>query len=325
MNRILVIGSAVADVTITLPHLPEKKEDVHVRTQHMSLGGCGMNTYDIIRRFRADAIPFFPVGRGAYGDFVRAQMKLRGISSPIPEPGEENGCCYCFIEDDGERTFLSYHGAEYRFKKEWFSLIDQDTIGYVYVCGLEIEEPTGVHIVSFLEALKERNQDVKIFFAPGPRIARIDPALFMRLASLSPILHLNEDEAGKAVEICLDSSSACPPVSVTDCMTTGELLAHMHVLAQSLYSITASPVMITLGDKGSCYYDQGDFGHIPAFKVKQIDTNGAGDAHIGAVIAAVSVGKNLREALMIANRISSIVVSQPGATISDRDFPYGLL
>jgi len=324
MDRILVIGSAVADVTITLPHLPEKKEDVHVRTQQMSLGGCGMNTYDIVRRFRADAIPFFPVGKGAYGDFVRAQMKLRAISSPVPEPEEENGCCYCFIEDDGERTFLSYHGAEYRFRKEWFSLLDPDTIGFVYVCGLEIEETTGVHIVSFLEELKTRNPNVRIFFAPGPRITRIDPALFMRLVNLSPVLHLNEDEAGKAVQICL-GSSACPPVSASGRMTSGELLAYMQMLSRSIYSVTSSPVIITLGDKGSCYYDQDEFGHVPALKVRQIDANGAGDAHIGAVLAAVSAGKSLREALLIANTISSIVVSQPGATISDRDFPYGLL
>ena len=71
MKKVLVIGSAVVDVVIHLPHLPEKSEDVHVTSQKMSLGGCAYNASDTIRRFKVPYIPFFPVGTGAYGDFLR--------------------------------------------------------------------------------------------------------------------------------------------------------------------------------------------------------------------------------------------------------------
>lgn len=111
MKKVLVIGSAVVDVIITLDHLPGRSEDVHVKTQTMSLGGCAYNTSDIIRHFGVPYIPFFPVGKGAYGDFVKNHLAMRGITSPIPTPDSENGCCYCFVEEDGERTFISYHGA----------------------------------------------------------------------------------------------------------------------------------------------------------------------------------------------------------------------
>lgn len=123
MKKVLVIGSAVVDVVIHLPHLPEKSEDVHVTSQKMSLGGCAYNASDTIRHFKVPYIPFFPVGTGAYGDFVRNALAERGIVSPVPKPETENGCCYCFVEDDGERTFACYHGAEYRFQKEWFDAL----------------------------------------------------------------------------------------------------------------------------------------------------------------------------------------------------------
>ena len=77
MKKVLVIGSAVVDVVIHLPHLPEKSEDVHVTSQKMSLGGCAYNASDTIRHFKVPYIPFFPVGTGAYGDFVRNALAER--------------------------------------------------------------------------------------------------------------------------------------------------------------------------------------------------------------------------------------------------------
>jgi len=40
------------------------------------------------------------------------------------------------VEDGGERTFLSDHGAEYRFRPEWFSLLSGADYSGVYLCGL---------------------------------------------------------------------------------------------------------------------------------------------------------------------------------------------
>ena len=190
MKKVLVIGSAVVDVVIHLPHLPEKSEDVHVTSQKMSLGGCAYNASDTIRHFKVPYIPFFPVGTGAYGDFVRNALAERGIVSPVPKPETENGCCYCFVEDDGERTFACYHGAEYRFQKEWFDALDASEIDSVYICGLEIEEETGTNILSYLEV----HPEFTVFFAPGPRITLLDPK---RLATgFCPASHSSSESAG---------------------------------------------------------------------------------------------------------------------------------
>ena len=293
MKQILVIGSTVVDIIIQIPHLPATSEDVHVTRQSMSLGGCAYNTSDAIRHFQVPYTLFSPVGTGTYGNFVREALAAKGIVSPIPTPPQENGCCYCFVEDTGERTFLSYHGAEYRFYPEWFDLLDADSIGSVYLCGLEIEEPTGIHIVEFLE----QHPSFRIFFAPGPRILKVPGDLLARILALSPILHLNESEV---------------------LLHTGK--DTVEKAARALYEQTHNTVIVTLGEHGA-YYDAGDeSGYVPGVKANQIDTIGAGDSHIGAVIARLHQGASIAEAIADANKVSAAVVETSGALLPEEAF-----
>ena len=293
MKKVLVIGSAVVDVVINLPRLPEKSEDVHVTSQKMSLGGCAYNVSDSIRHFGVPYIPFFPVGKGTYGEFVRKALTDRGIVSSAPTPDEENGCCYCFVENDGERTFACYHGAEYKFQKEWFDALDASEIDSVYICGLEIEEKTGANIISYLE----EHPEFMVFFAPGPRITLLDPNLMKRIFSLHPILHLNEKE-------------------ITVYMTSGNLSE----AARKMYQLTQNAVIVTLGARGCYYYDGEKEELIPGVEARQKDAIGAGDSHIGAVIAGLHRGKTIAEAIAVANRVSAKVVETQGALLSDEDF-----
>ena len=55
MKKVLVIGSTVADVVISVERLPKTGEDVHVKSQSMTLGGCAYNERMLLllyRRFR---------------------------------------------------------------------------------------------------------------------------------------------------------------------------------------------------------------------------------------------------------------------------------
>ena len=78
MKKTLVIGSAVCDIVIPLDHLPSRSEDINLYHQEMSLGGCAFNVCDILRHFGAGFLPFLPVGKGIYGQFVKQQLTARG-------------------------------------------------------------------------------------------------------------------------------------------------------------------------------------------------------------------------------------------------------
>ena len=293
MKQVLVIGSTVTDVIIHLDHLPKTSEDVHVLRQTMSLGGCAYNVSDTIRLFGIPYILFSPVGTGTYGHFVREALSEKGVKSPIPTPEQENGCCYCFVESSGERTFIVEHGAEYLFKPEWFSGLKTEDYASVYVCGLEIEEKTGDVVVDFLE-----KGGLPVFFAPGPRLSRIDPSLMERIFALHPILHLNDDEAREYTAA-----------------------ATIEAAAAILYSRTQAMIVITTGADGACVYDGSALTCVPSVKVEHIvDTIGAGDGHLGAFMANLALGLDPIAATAKANAAAAALVSVQGGYLTPEQF-----
>lgn len=293
MKKVLVIGSTVADVVISVERLPKTGEDVHVKSQSMTLGGCAYNVSDAIRHFHVPYILFSPAGTGAYGDFVRNALCQKGVPDPIYVPDTMSGCCYCFIEDSGERTFVCHRGAEYHFRPEWFAALDSDSIDCVYICGLEMEESDNTHIIDFLET----HPEYTVYFAPGPRINILPPERMNRLFALSPVLHLNETEA----------------LTFTKQPT-------IEKAAESLYQATKNTVIITLGEKGAYYKDDSTDELIPSINATQINTVGAGDSHIGTVISCLKRGDSMKDSISKANRYSAAIVEQNSAQLSDEIF-----
>ena len=283
---LLFIGSTVADVVVRLPSLPRTGDDLHVLSQQVSLGGCAYNAFRAARLLGAEARLFSSVGGGVWGDFVARALAQEGIDTGLTAQGD-NGCCYCLVEPSGERTFLCDHGAEYVFRKEWFNALTED-FPAVYVCGLEIEEPTGAVILDYLET----RTPPRLYFAPGPRLCAIAPDRMERLLALHPVLHLNDAEALQFTH--------------TDTVEAA---------AQALHALTGNDVIITLGAEGAFIHTADNQVLIPGMPARVVDTIGAGDAHIGAIMASEAAGMPLAEAVRYAHRLSAAVVSYSGATL----------
>lgn len=303
MNKLLFIGSTVVDVIINIDHLPRTCEDVNVYGQELAMGGCAFNAYSMARRFGAPCQLFSPVGAGIYGDYVQAHLDREGISVPIPRPEKENGCCYCFVEPNGERTFVSYHGAEYLFEKEWFDALNASEIGGAYFCGIEVEDPPGESIIAFLE----EHPHITPYFAPGPRITRLQPERLRRILALHPVLHLNEEEA------CAAAAMYGNPKDDS-----------VEAAAAALYWLTGNTVVVTLGGDGCMYCTVNELGRVEGFPAEVADTIGAGDSHIGALMGQLHSGVSLPDALRTANRVASAVVSVRGARLTDEEFAAAL-
>lgn len=286
---LLIIGSTVADVIVNLPRLPRQGEDLHIHSQALALGGCAYNVFHTARLLGAEADLFSPVGSGLYGEYVARELAARGVRPLIPPVAEPNGCCYCLVDETGERTFLCHHGAEYRFRREWFDALDPAAVTGVYLCGLEVEEPTGENLLDSLEALAPG----VLWFAPGPRIQRIPPRRMARLFALGANLHLNRREA---------LAFACAPDAPA--------------AARLIHSLTGRDVVITLGPEGALCLAGDELRLIPGCPAQVVDTIGAGDSHLGALMAAQSRGLDLFAAAALANRVAARVVSQAGACLA---------
>ena len=273
---------------INVTELPRRTCDININGQTMSLGGCAFNVQNMIRLFQIPNVFCSPVGTGMYGDYVAKELDDIGIKPFVRIPDKDNGCCYCFIEPDGERTFLSYHGVEYTFDPSWLEDIDINDFDSVYVCGLEIEEPTGDAIISLLKM----NQQLAIYFAPGPRFHFIEKRKLKELFKLSPLIHLNKEEI----------------LSFSGADTLKEA-------AENLFAQTQNHLIVTDGEQGSYYYDGIKLNYVPGIAAHVTDTIGAGDSHFGAFIASRKLGYSYMESLTIANQLAAKVVEIKGSIL----------
>ncbi|MBQ8162411.1 MAG: carbohydrate kinase family protein [Clostridia bacterium] len=296
MGRVLVLGSTCVDVIIQLDHLPVTEEDMHPHHQSFRIGGCAYNVADVLGLAGADVTFVTPVGmKGMFGPFVDRELRGKPWVHPVLLEDQENGCCYCLVEKDGERTFLSLHGAEYLFDGAWIQGEGLENLrpDYTYVCGLEVEERTGDELIRFLET----HPCGQVFYAPGPRGSRISQERTCRMLKLHPILHLSEREAAE--------------------------MGHMPSLRESMQALqdmTENTVIATMGHEGAMILEKGAFTHVPGYPAEHVvDTIGAGDAHAGGVLAGLSKGMSMAEAVEAANRISSMVVQVEGASLHGQD------
>jgi len=75
-----------------------------------------------------------------------------------------------------------------------------------------------------------------------------------------------------------------------------------------------SPVVVTLGPAGAWCAAGGVTEHFDAVRVERVvDTTGAGDAFVGAMAAALSLGKPLREAVRWGLAAGAVAVASDGA------------
>jgi sugar/nucleoside kinase (ribokinase family) len=294
MKQTLVIGSTVVDVLLSLPRLPRRGEDVNISSSVCRIGGCARNVFKTLCLFQSPALLCSPVGSGVYGRMVEERLAAEGIE-PFVRVEAENGCCYCLVEADGERSFLSHHGAEYLFSRSWMEKLDYSGTDSVFICGLEVEEPTGDELVAFVL----EHPELDLYFAPGPRIMfiprdRMERLLARRSADgAGPFLHLNETEA---------------------CGFSGR--NGVEAAAETLAGMTGNTLVITLGERGCYCREKSGVGYfVPGFPARVVDTVGAGDAHCGAFIAGIKQGRELRQVCEIANKTGAAVVGIQGAVL----------
>ena len=301
MKKILLIGSVTTDVTMRVDRLPAKEEDVNVQEQVMRVGGCAFNASSAVRLLDVPFTLAYDLGTGVYGDHIAREMAAREI--PVFwRNKKENGSCYCLVEPDGDRTFLAVHGAEYEFPDEMFTGLDPQDYDLCYISGIDLEDEAGGGIVRCARRMQQGG--AQVVFAAGPRIMHITEDRLRAVMDVHPILHLNRRE--------------------------GQMLAHRlgimfqsdHDVAVALHDVTKAPVIMTGGplDVLWCGGD-GQVHRVPAVVSDNVvDGTGAGDCHIGTIMAALMKGFGMDEAIGMANRVSAAVVGLYGGEIRKEDF-----
>ena len=289
MDQLLIMGSTCVDVIINIDRLPRTGEDLQPAGQTFAVGGCGWNVYRAARLSGDTPVFLSPVGTGVYGDMVAREFSARGVPI-LARSTEDNGCCYCLVEQSGERTFLSVRGAEYRITRDMLDALP-GRYDMAYICGMELQEPTAGEMLAWLETHRE----TAVFYAPGPQGVLLDKPRQDRILALKPVLHLSEGEAR------ILSGEASPEAA-----------------AEALFRRTGNTVVVTLGGDGClCRKSDGTLLHIPGVPTAVADTIGAGDTHAGMLLGCLHQGMALAPALERANRAAALVVARKGADVPE--------
>lgn len=291
--RTLVIGAAIVDIIMNIDRLPKSGEDVLCRSTKTTVGGCAYNVARTMRNLGRQPQLCVPVGSGMYGNLIAKHLENDGYDILIRDRTQDNGYCLSLVEADGERTFITVQGIEGCFQKEWFGQLDMDAFANIYVAGYQVCGKSGEIIAEWLT----KQQNKTIYFAPGPVITEIDCRVMEQIFSMHPVLHLNKKEA----------------FDFTGQHTIEECL-------KALYARNHNLVFVTLGADGTCCYDGTSFRTVPSQKTAVVDTIGAGDSHIAAIIAGAEQGLDIEERILLANKTAALIVGTQGPAMDKDEF-----
>lgn len=309
---ILCIGAIMADVMSHVPALPGRGEGVVVEKTIAQLGGCAFNSGNAVRQLGQKCLLFAPIGCGVWANFIREQLALRNLAGLEVQTSLDCGSCLCLVEPDGERTMITTPGIERRFEASWFDLIDAADYDLAFASGYEIDGEGGLAIIEFIE----RNPHIEFWYAPGPRTTYVSDEKMERIKALHPCWHLNDLELLQYAE-----KTGLPLTDGSQPKDFDTIFGRVRCAASVLATLSENVVVVTMGPEGAAaFFPDGKHVLVPTEPVEPIDTVGAGDTHLGALVAARHAGKPWEEALTIANRMAAAVCMQAGGTMPDEAF-----
>lgn len=287
-KKVFIIGSAFLDMLISVKQLPKSGFDVTGVYEGLKLGGCSFNVADVLAKLKLPFDSYLPIGEGNFANIAKEEFNKRQLPICEIKGRGDNGWCLSLIEQDGQRSFISMSGIETKMQFTDFQNYNLTDYDYVYISGYQLE---GQNAQVMMQVIQNLRDDCSIIFDPGPKIDLIDEAVYKLLNSKKLIYNINASEA----------------MSKTKCSTIEDAI-------KALYEQTHNIVCVTAGADGAYIATQsGTIEHITGFKVAVADTVGSGDSHSGGLLAGLMCNLDVKESVLLANKIASIVTSKIGA------------
>lgn len=289
-RRLVLIGSVLVDILMYVDKLPERGGDCVARQAILTSGG-GFNVLVGAARLGMPVAFAGRVGDGPMGSQVMVDLKTAGIPLVLPRiSGEDTGFDIGLVEPDAERTFVTSPGTESRLSMSDLNAIPLLPGDAIYVSGYDLCYPvSGASLGTWLLTLPTH---YLLVIDPGPLVAEIPPERLARTLARCDILSLN------AREIALLTGITNIPEAAKNLVPRlapgGYVVARAGVQGCWIASDTITPT------------------HLPARPTQAVDTTGAGDAHVAALLTRLSKGNDMLLAACVANIAASLAVEKIG-------------
>lgn len=271
-------------------------------------GGAPANVAASITKLEGNAYFLGQVGDDFFGKFLIGLLNDLNINTEMAVEKGSTTMALVGIDADGERNFDFLRGSdgEYSFDNVDISKITAtDIIHFGSATGF-LEGELKKTYFKLLEYAKESN--IYVSFDPNYRDALIkDDMLDQFIADSKEFLKHSDFTKLSDEELYLITNEKD--------LTAG---------VNKLHELGVSVVTITLGAEGTYLSVKGENAVIPSIKIKQVDSTGAGDSFVGAVLKQVSEfedKKNIsmeqwKEIVAFANKVGAITCTNYGAIAS---------
>jgi len=266
--QVVVVGSFVQDLVWRCAAFPKPGETI-IGTFTTGPGGKGSNQAVAAGRAGAATLFIGAVGRDAFASEAKAFYSAEGIAACFVEkPKHATGTAGILVNASGQNEIIVALGANAHLAKTDF---DPKLLASAKIVVTQLES----NLATTAFVLKTaRTAGVITVLNPAPMRADFDPAILKHADVLIP----NEAEFTALVNLL-------PATGRKDFTETAlSLLSNddLHALCRKL---GPAVVIVTLGKRGCLVSQASGPVFIPAYKVKAVDTTGAGDAFVGGFSA----------------------------------------
>jgi len=291
MSKILVIGSSNTDMVIKTEKLPAPGETILGGTFLMNPGGKGANQAVAAARLGAKVTFITKRGNDLFGNQAVDLLMREGIDTQyiVKDIEFPSGVALITVDSAGENSIVVAPGSNGNLLQEDIPLVIFET-GKFEILLLQLEVP--ISTVEYA-AVTASEHNIKMILNPAPAF-KLSDNLLKHTWLITP----NENEAETITGVAI--------IDLPSAERAAALFQERGV----------KNVIITLGEKGAFVKSVDYTGLIPGIKVSPVDTTAAGDVFNGALAVAISEGKNLKDAVLFANKAASISVTRMGAQAS---------
>lgn len=287
-SRVIHTAQALVDEVVEIPGLPARGQNA-MASSYTRYAASACNILLAAVRSGALGVHAGSVGTGPNADLIRESLAAEGvtISSP-PVRDADTGVCFVMIEPSAERTFVTTQGAERLISVASLATSAPVAGDLVCVSGYSLVGSTRDPLLTWLEGLP---QGVEIVFDPGAVFASLPAPIRERMLALITVWSSNAEEASQL--------TGWSGMEETAAAVAGRLR-------------DSAVVLVRDGRKG-CVLRQGDSSTVLAgYPQTPVDTNGAGDAHTGILVAGRAAGLGWVDAARRANAGAAIKVTRRG-------------
>ena len=283
---IVGFGALNLDKIYLVERIPREDEESFVIDVEFHPGGSAANTIAGLASFGVKTGYIGKIGSDSEGEILLQDFVKRGVDvSGIARGDGRSGQALIFVDKEGNRAILVDPGVN-------------DTISFKEVKKDLVEEAEIIHMTSFI---CKNGMDS---FESQKKVAKIAKAV-----SFDPGLPYVERGIDELKDILENTTILLPNKMEIEKLTGKDFKEGAKQLVEDGVKI----VVVKLGEKG-CYITDGkEEVFVEAFKVKAVDTTGAGDAFNAGFLYGWIKNKSLEACGKLGNYVASKIVERVGA------------